>query len=311
MDRLEISERHLRSFREVLTAGTMRGAADRLGVEPSVVSRHLQALQAQLGVQLLERRGRGIAPTEAAAVLLEFCRERREQEEHLRARLAETEEGLSGRVHIATGEGFMDDLLRWVLGEFCADHPRLEVTLEQVSAREVVRLVAQDQADLGVAYGVGPEPPTVSVQRRRQPVCVITRPDHPLAARPGPVSLREAASYPVALMTPGFGLQAVTSHAALADGVTFNVKLATNALASLRGFALAGLGITFMSARAVHDEVEAGRLAALLTTSRILNTTQVHVLVRARRPRSKALAELIGFIINKSELWEAAKPNTS
>ncbi|MBN4096001.1 LysR family transcriptional regulator [Methylobacterium sp. OT2] len=304
-----ISERHLRSFRETLRTGSIRGAADRLDVEPSVVTRHIQRLQEQFGVKLLERRGRGVMPTDAAALLAEFCDARSEQEERLLVRLAEAGTGaaLRGRVHIVTGEGFMTDLMRWVLGEFCGGHPELEVTLEQASAREVVRLVAQDQAHIGISYAVRPDPPADIVQSRRQPVCVIATPGHPLARSGRPVALREAARYPIAQMTPGFGLQQIVSHAAVAEDVALTTRLVTNSLASLRDFAALGLGIGFMSARSAGGEVAAGRLVALPTTSRILEGAQIHVLARAGRQYGRATREVLRFISAKSVAWDSPR----
>ena len=307
MPKDEISERHLRSFRETLRTGSVRGAADRLDVEPSVVSRHIQRLQAQFGVRLLERRGRGVTPTNAAALLAEFCDTRSEQTERLLARLSEAGTGaaLRGRVHIVTGEGFMTDLMRWVLGEFCGAHPELEVTLEQASAREVVRLVAQDQAHIGIAFAVRPDPPADIVQSRRQPVCVIAIPGHPLAQLGRPVALREVARYPTAQMTPGFGLQQIVSHAAVAEDVTLMTRLVTNSLASLRDFAALGLGISFMSVHSARGEVAAGRLVALPTTSRILNSAQIHMLARAGRQYGRATREVLRFVSAKSTMWDA------
>jgi DNA-binding transcriptional LysR family regulator len=299
-----IDPRHLRSFRETVEAGSVRGAADRLDVEPSVVSRHLHRLQADLGVTLLERRGRGIAPTEAAAVLMEFCSASRDLETRLLERLAETGDLLHGRVHIAAGEGFMQDLMRWVLKEFCGLHPDLEVTLEQVGARDVVRLVAQDHAHVGIAYGVRPDPPADIVASRCQPVCAVMAPDHPLAGSRWPVSLRDVARFPTAQMTPGFGLQQIVSHAALADGVVFASRLVTNSMASLRDFAASGLGVAFMSARYVAREVDAGDLVALRTTNRVLNEARVNILTRTGRRHGRAAREVLEFVVAQSRAWE-------
>ncbi|WP_234732257.1 LysR family transcriptional regulator [Acidocella facilis] len=301
-----ISERHLCSFREVLRTGSVRGAAERLEVEPSVVSRHVKSLQAQLGVQLLERRGRGVAPTDAATVLLEFCEARIAAEQRLFVRITESGAGkvLRGRVRIVTGEGFMTDLMRWVLGEFCRLHPEVNVTLEQVSAREVVQQVAQDAAHIGIAYGVRPEPPAQIVQSQRQPVCVIVAPEHPLARLEQPVTLKDVAPYPTAQLTPGFGLQQIVSHAALAENVSLVTRLVTNSLVSLRDFAAFGLGVSFMSARAVTMEGGGHRLKAIPTTSHILNEAQVLVLARSGRNYSMAAREVLKVVIANSHVWD-------
>src|SRR6266536_5465626 len=76
--------RRLRMLREVSLHGTIRAAASSLSFTPSAVSQHLSALERELGVELLERRGRSVELTPAARVLVE-------RTEHILAQLAEAE----------------------------------------------------------------------------------------------------------------------------------------------------------------------------------------------------------------------------
>ncbi|PIT00948.1 hypothetical protein TSA1_09355 [Bradyrhizobium nitroreducens] len=306
MDWADLSERHLRSFWMAVTVGSVRGAADRLDVEPSVVSRHIQRLQLQLGVRLLERRGRGVKPTEAAALLLEFCETRKAQEEQLLVRLGDMGKTLRGRVHIVGGEGFIPDLMTWALCEFGRQHPGVDITLEQAGVRDLVAMVAQDKAHVGIAYCIEPSPPVEAVVSRRKPVCMIVAPNHPLARAKQPVSLQDAARYPIAQMAAGFGLQQAVSRAAAAAKVVIADRLVTNSLTSLREFAALGLGVSFMSAQSAAADVAAGRLVVLPTTSRVLNGMRVHVLIRSGRFQSRAVREVIGFLARKSAMWEVA-----
>jgi DNA-binding transcriptional LysR family regulator len=61
----------LRVFRTVVATGSVTGAATSLGYTSSAVSQQLSALQRETGLILLERRGRGIAPTAAGTVFAE------------------------------------------------------------------------------------------------------------------------------------------------------------------------------------------------------------------------------------------------
>ena len=61
----------LRVFRTVVATGSVTGAATSLGYTSSAVSQQLSALQRETGLVLLERRGRGIAPTAAGTVFAE------------------------------------------------------------------------------------------------------------------------------------------------------------------------------------------------------------------------------------------------
>ena len=55
----------VKSFLAVLDAGSLMGAARRLGAQQPTLSRHVAELEAQLGTPLFERTGRGVTPTAA------------------------------------------------------------------------------------------------------------------------------------------------------------------------------------------------------------------------------------------------------
>jgi DNA-binding transcriptional LysR family regulator len=76
--------RRLRMLREVSIHGTIRAAAGALSFTPSAVSQQLSALERDLGVELLERRGRSVHLTPAAHVLVE-------RTEHILVELAAAE----------------------------------------------------------------------------------------------------------------------------------------------------------------------------------------------------------------------------
>ena len=59
----------LRVLRTVVATGSVGAAAATLGYTPSAVSQHLTALQRETGLRLVERKGRGIAPTAAGRTL--------------------------------------------------------------------------------------------------------------------------------------------------------------------------------------------------------------------------------------------------
>lgn len=287
-----VNERRLRYFYETVSAGSIRAAAENLDVEPSVVTRQIQQLEIELGCKLLERRGRNVVPTEAAALVLDHCRERWASEETLHARLNELKGLQRGEIRVVTGEGFMEELSHAISFEFCAKYPKINVTLDQVSGHEVVRMVAQHEAHIGIAYCAPQDNDIRVLKARRLPVRLVTWPGHPLADRATPLKLKDVLPYPVALMQEQYGLRKLLRAAEFADKIQFNPTLTTNSLASLKNHVKAHVGITFMSERVIAREVDAGELVTLKIDNPVLESAEIQLIIRADRTASVALQRL-------------------
>lgn len=59
---------------QVIETGSLRAAADVLQTDPSAISRAVARLEADTGLTLLERRGRGVVPTDAGRLVALFAR---------------------------------------------------------------------------------------------------------------------------------------------------------------------------------------------------------------------------------------------
>src|SRR5213079_2753032 len=72
--RFPMDLRRLEVFAKVAELGSFSRAADALSLTQPTVSEHVRALEDELGVQLLDRLGRGAAPTHAGRLLLDYAR---------------------------------------------------------------------------------------------------------------------------------------------------------------------------------------------------------------------------------------------
>lgn len=299
------SSRQLSYFMEVLRAGSVRGAADACNVEPSVVSRQVAALEADLGVSLLERRGRGVVPTEAAELVLAYCRDRVAGNDTLRTQLLEIEGLKRGRLHLMVGDGFVDTVMRLVVGRFCSEFPGVEVTVEVGGTSETVRALAEDRCDLGLALS----PPTSSaihvVSQRAHPICALMAPDHPCSRIEAPLTLALLQKYPLALAAPGTGLRTLIQSAADDECVELRPSFVSNTVMPMKHYAEAGLGLTFLSAQAAATELADGRLIARPIANSILQSSRVQLIVRDRPRLSPALTRLIRTF-DESQYFSAA-----
>ena len=301
-----LSARRLQYFFEAVTTGSVRGA-ERLGVEPSIVSRQIQLLETELGVALLERKGRGIVPTDMASIVMDHCRDRQASEQALRARLDEVNGLQRGDIQIVTSEGFVDILMSGVVDEFCRQHPGVRVSLKVAGASDAVRAVVHDDAHIGVVFGAPADPGIRVVHTRNHPLCVIAWPDHPLARQRKRPTLKDVERYPIALMGPGFGLRQLIEMAELSENIVLSPSFIANSVVTLKRYVESRLGLTFTSANSVVKEVARGELVALRTTNPIFEAAQTRLIVRANRPLTSAARGMLERI-QASPLFHGAKP---
>src|SRR6516225_7847679 len=149
-DRLDV--RRLRYFLAVVENGSVRGAANVLGMDASAVSRAIALLEKDCGVPLLERHGRGIAPTDAGILMTGHLRREHTEKQNLLAQLDSIRKIESGHVGIAVGEGFVDFLMRGSLTRFMRAHPNITVDLDIGSTDEIVARVVEGHSHIGVMF---------------------------------------------------------------------------------------------------------------------------------------------------------------
>ncbi|MEI2820794.1 MAG: LysR family transcriptional regulator [Marmoricola sp.] len=119
---MSIDLTRLRVFRAVLASGTVQAAAQHLGYSPSAVSQQLAALQRETGLTLLEKSGRGLAPTAAGQVLAQRSDEVMGALSRLETLAADLRDGRTGNVVIATvasvGESWIPKIAHTMREEF-------------------------------------------------------------------------------------------------------------------------------------------------------------------------------------------------
>lgn len=150
----------IRTAWQVARAGTVSGAAEALGVHHATVIRHVDALEARLGVKLFQRHARGYTMTEAGEALAQVGRVTEEQFAQLGTRLTGAGSGISGDLVITTLPGLVS-LLRPALGLLLARYP--DLTIRVLTEQRIARL-QYGEAHLAIRAGPRPAEPDNVVQ---------------------------------------------------------------------------------------------------------------------------------------------------
>ena len=137
----------VRSFLAVLDAGSLMGAARKLQAQQPTLSRHVAELEAQLGVPLFERTGRGVTPTAAALAIADAARQMESGADSLARALAVQSEATTGTVRITTSQVAANYLLPPVLAALQAEEPG--IAIELVASNQISNLLRRE-ADIAV-----------------------------------------------------------------------------------------------------------------------------------------------------------------
>src|SRR5918996_750287 len=144
--------RRLRAFHTGAETGSFSTAAHELGYAQSVVSHHVATLERELGVTLVNRGTRPVSLTEAGARLLGHAAA-------VMGHVAAAEDELRAIVGLQSGAlrlgAFLSACHSFVppaLARFEAEHPGVEVLLEQVEEPEALRRLRSGHLDLAVIW---------------------------------------------------------------------------------------------------------------------------------------------------------------
>jgi DNA-binding transcriptional LysR family regulator len=256
--------RQLAAFCTVVERRSFSQAAEQLGVTQPAVSLQIRSLEKRLGLQLLDRSGRRVEPTDAGRRLYRSAQRLLALEEQLLAELGEEVEGeLTGRLEIGASTGPGGTVLPVALAEFQQLHPGgVQVALSVSDTQRVIEQVARRELELGVVGAVRRHRGVVFEPFFRDEVVLAVPRGHRFADRQ--VSLDELKLEPLVLMQEGAGVRQVIDDELREVGLRlrdFNVQLELGLQESARSAVLAGYGVTFISRSAIEADVAAGTVA--------------------------------------------------
>ncbi|MCA9533363.1 MAG: LysR family transcriptional regulator [Myxococcales bacterium] len=250
----------LHAFLHVAELGSQSRAAERLHVTQPALSRRLRELEASLGVALFRRTGRGVALTPAGAELRRRAAPLVGELDRLAQDLAADSGVLRGEVRLATPPSVGVELAGEVVAQMRSEHPEVKLCVSVALTGEIREGLLRGELDLGVLYH-----PVASAQLHTEPLfreelALVSRPSQQPGSEGVPVSLREALGLPLILPARQHGLRALLELHALRLGLVLDVVVEANSLRLLSDLVSRGLGHTLLPARAVQDELRAGRL---------------------------------------------------
>jgi DNA-binding transcriptional LysR family regulator len=220
-------------------------AAEQEHIEPSAISKRIGQMEAAMGVALLARHRRGVEPTAAGAALVEHARNMLFTAERIQSDIAAFGRGVRGHVRVvasasAIAESLLDDVAEFMRDEA---HRDIQVDIEERLSRDLVRMVADGGASIGVCWANVDFQGLETCPYRRDELALVVPQGHPLARRTR-VSFEQSLDYDHVGLPPATAVHSMLARAAAQLGKTIRYRaVVSNFEAELRVVA-AGLGIS-------------------------------------------------------------------
>jgi DNA-binding transcriptional LysR family regulator len=168
-------------FRHVVEAGSITHGAARAHLALGAASTRIRNMENTLGASLLTRGRQGVRPTQAGRTLLQHARTILAQAEILREDLGVYADGLTGQVRVLSNTNALTEFLPDTLSSFLATHRHVSIDLEERLSDEIVDLVAEGVADIGIVAGTVDAGRLTTYPFRSDRFVLVVARDHPLA----------------------------------------------------------------------------------------------------------------------------------
>lgn len=257
----EFSLRSLRIFEAAASCRSFSGAAERLGLTQSGVSQQIRHLESELGVPLFDTRPRPVELTDAGRELLQHARAIVTQVSVATQAMAEVTEAGGAPLRLGSVHGG-NYIAPRLIAELRHRMPAARVRLSVAPPSVLQRMLLHREVDLGIA----PFPPAEAELQAdafaRNPLCLVARPDHPLA-RVNDLKWPQLAGETFVFREAGSVSRHLLEHLLRSHGLAVSLDLVMWGHEAVKQAVMEGLGLTLIVAHAVQVELQARQLAIL------------------------------------------------
>jgi DNA-binding transcriptional LysR family regulator len=252
----------LRGFVTIVREGSFTRAADKLFLTQPSLSHQIKMLEAELGEQLLERRGRRANLTEAGRIVLAQTEQILRCIEQIEQDLASLKGLHRGCIHIGASDTTCLYILPGVVQVFRSRFPGIEIHLTNRTSNEIVTLLKEGLIDFGIVTLPVSDPQVAVEPLMWLEDVAICRRDHPLATQ-NTVSPADLAHYPLLLLERGSTSRSLLDQRFAAAGIAPEV-IELGSIEVVKRYVAINLGISIVPKISVVGEVEAGLLQAIV-----------------------------------------------
>ena len=257
--------RQLKYFLAVADAGSLSGAARKVLIAQSALSKQMCALEDELGVTLFHRSNSGIAINEAGQVFYEYALGILKQLRDAKAAVLPGHGVLTGSIVVALPQSVSPIIALPLLQAVGRIYPQVELQLNEELTGNLVDQLIRGSVDIALFTPTGLPAEVSFTPLIEEDLYLIHRANDPEAPPPGEVTLAQAVTRPLVFPSKAHShsTRAVVDLAlAHQQRAPAAVAMEVNSVYILKSAVEAGIGPTIMPLNLAVREVAEGRLVA-------------------------------------------------
>lgn len=289
--------RQLKYFAKVAEVGSFTRAAAALDLAQPALSRQIAELEAEVGVPLLARTGRGAVPTEAGLKFLTRAKAILHDVERAAQELQSLQGRPMGLVSLGMPPSISSILAVPLVERIRAVHPQIQLQLTEGYSGHLHEWLLAGQLDLGVLYSTERSVGISCDGLVREQLCLIGSADmlERRLGRAASVRFADLARMPLILPARPHAVRKLVDETAAARQVGITVTLEVSGFFGICDLVSGGHGVTILPVSAVWSQLRGGAFVAARITAPQL-TQFVGLVTSSHHPTSlatKAVATVV------------------
>lgn len=253
--------RQLHYFLAVAEVQNLSRAATRVWISQPALSRQMQLLEQELGVQLFERKARGVALTEAGDLLRQKAASVMKDVASMKEQVSAQSLEPVGNVTLGIPSSLRTMLTTRVAAKFSLSFPKALLRVREGTSRDIRDGVAQGDTDIALFSTEEPSHPLICSRILSEQLVAIALPEARLSMS-RPITMKSLCRNPLVLTSYPNSLRTIVDRAAADAGAQVQVSAEVDMAALMLDLVRQGLGYAVLPYCAVHELLGAGLVSA-------------------------------------------------
>jgi len=287
---------NLRVFLKVAELEHITQASEALNLSQPAVTKTIQSLEHEVGLDLIERQGRRIALTHAGRVLQKYAHQLFVVEREMEVALAALRNIEGGEIKLAANTTAGVYLMPPIVARFLASYPQVTLHMSVLNSHEIVEETLNWHLDFGLVEGdASTLPKDLLIEKfAYDELVLVVSPQHQWSKR-STVQPKELAEDVLLLREQGSGIREAVERGLLLHGIHIRPLFTLTDSEAIKQMVMSGVGAAIVSAYSIRRELENGDLVQVAIADLDLKP-QLSLIRRTDRQLSRAAQAFWTFL---------------